>query len=230
MPLRVAAVTLVAFMASAVLHAAGQTVTFRGADGRVVQGTVFEASRRPAPAVVLVPMLGRARTDWERVGDALADAGLTALAIDLPATQAPHAQELEGWHTVVGAAVTYLSSRPDVRASAIGVAGASLGATLAAVAAASDGRIRALALVSPSLEYRGVRMEGPMREFGSRPALLIASLHDPYAARSARTLAADAPGPREIRWAETAAHGSVLLARDPDSSAALVAWFRQLLD
>src|SRR5690606_25050830 len=111
----------------------------------------------------------------------------------------------------------FLASQPgEVRPGAIGLAGASLGANLAAVAAAGDGLIRSIALVSPSLDYRGVRIEGAMRQYGGRPALLVASQHDPYAARSVRELAEDAPGPRQIRWSEVTAHGTVLLQRDPD--------------
>jgi hypothetical protein len=68
-----------------------------------------------------------------------------------------------------------------------------------------------------------------MRQYGARPALLMASLHDPYAARSARELAKDAPGPRELRWSETTAHGTLLLAQDADLVRALVEWFQRTL-
>jgi acetyl esterase/lipase len=179
---------------------------------------------------VLVPMLGRPKDDWQEVGQRLADANITALAIDLRGQSLPaQAAELTGWNTDVVAAVVYLVSRPEVRASAIGVAGASLGANLAAVAAASDSRIRSLALVSPSLDYRGVRIESAMRQYGARPALLMASLGDPYAARSVRELAQDPPGIRELAWASTAAHGTVLLAREPDTVRRLVEWFQRTL-
>jgi dienelactone hydrolase len=180
--------------------------------------------------VVLVPMLGRSKDDWQAVADRLADANITALAIDLPGLGYPgDAQSLGAWHADIIAAVTFLSGRPDVRASSIGVAGASLGANLAAVAAAADSRLRSLALVSASLDYRGVRIEGALRQYGGRPALLLASVRDPYAMRSARELAKDAPGIREMRWSEVTAHGTALLSRDPDMAATLVEWFRRTL-
>ena len=68
-----------------------------------------------------------------------------------------------------------------------------------------------------------------MRQYGARPALLAASLKDPYAARSARTLAHEPPGLRELRWSDEAAHGTELLARDPDLGRALVEWFQRTL-
>jgi dienelactone hydrolase len=210
--------------------AAGRPVSFRTADGRVVNAMISEAGQRPAPAVVLVPMLGRNKDDWQQLADRLADANITALAIDLPGQALPgDGAALSAWHADIIAAVNYLSSRSDVRASSIGVAGASLGANLAVLAGAADSRIQSLALVSPSLDYRGVRIETPLRQYGSRPAMLLASLRDPYSIRSARTLADDAPGIREVRSSETAAHGTLLLSRDPEMAFALVEWFRRTL-
>jgi alpha-beta hydrolase superfamily lysophospholipase len=212
-------------------RAQDRIVPLRLSDGRMISALWMEAQNRPAAAVVLVPMLGRPRDEWQTVGQRLVDANINALAVDLPAAALPQNQaELARWNEVVTAAVAYLTAHPsDVRAGAIGVAGASLGANLAAVAAAEDARISSLALVSPSLDYRGVRIESALAAYGPRPALLMASVQDPYSARSVRTLATDAPGLREVRWSSAAAHGTVLLSRDPELSAALVEWFQRTL-
>ena len=212
-------------LAQGVVVGAGRVVTFRAPDGRTLNALAMDASARPAPAVVLVPMLGRPKDDWQAVAQRLADANITALAIDLPGQYGP----TSGWHTDVLAAVAYLASRPEIRRDAIGVAGASLGANLAVLAASGDPRIRSLALVSPSLDYRGVRIESAMQQYGGRPALLMASLRDPYAARSVRALAAEPPGLREVKWSETIAHGTALLAREPDLVRTLVEWFQRTL-
>jgi dienelactone hydrolase len=211
-------------------YAQGRAVTFRADDGHTVTGFLVEANQRPAPAVVLVGMLGRPKEDWQATAERLAAANITALAIDLRGRFMPEdAKAAAAWATDVTAAVGFLVNRADVRAWAIGVVGASLGANLAALAAAADPRVRSLALVSPSLDYRGVRIEAALRQFAERPALLMASLRDPYAARSARELAIDAPGVRELQWAETAAHGTQLLAREPDLIRGLVEWFQRTL-
>jgi carboxymethylenebutenolidase len=229
-PRAAAALALVLLVFAPGLRAAGHGVTFRSDDGRTVNGWLVEANQRPAPAVVLVPMLGRSRDDWQGAADRLADANITALAIDLPGQVAPEdPRDLAGWASVINGAIGYLSARPDIRAGSLAVAGASLGANLAAIAAAGDPRVRSLALISPSLDYRGVRIETAMRQYGERPALLVASVRDPYAARSVRELATGAPGLREMQWAETPAHGTVLLAREPDLTRSLVEWFRRTL-
>jgi dienelactone hydrolase len=213
------------------LVAAGHIVTFPAAAGRMVTGLMIDARDRPAPAVVLVPMLGRPKDDWQAVAQRLADANINALAIDLPGTVLPEdPAELMRWPETISAAVAYLAGRPsEVRAGAIGVAGASLGANLVLVAAAADAGIRSIALLSPSLDYRGVRVETPMMQYGARPALLMASVHDPYAARSVRTLAQNPSGLRDVRWSSVPAHGTLLLSRDAELVGSLVEWFQRTL-
>ena len=79
-------------IAGARIDAAGRVVTFRAFDGRTITGLLMEAGNRPAPAVVLVPMLGRPKDDWQSVAQRLADANITALAIDLPGLNLPSDQ------------------------------------------------------------------------------------------------------------------------------------------
>jgi dienelactone hydrolase len=223
-------VVAVLFVLQPPAEAAGRAVTFRAGDGRTLSGLLMEADQRPAPAVVLVPMLGRPKDDWQAVAQKLADANITALAIDLPGMTAPEdPKDLARWSEDIRAAIAYLVSRPEVRAGSIGVAGASLGGSLAVLEASGDATVRSVALISPSLDYRGVRIEAAMRAYGARPALLVASAHDPYAARSTRELAQDTQGRRDIRWSEVAAHGTVLLSRDPDLVRSLVEWFQGTL-
>ena len=222
---------LCALLISDAVEAAGRLVTFHAADGRMLTGLFMEADDRPAPAVILVPMLGRSKDDWQGVAQRLADANINALALDLPALSLPtDPEELLAWHEDIRAAVAFLAGRPaDIRPGAVGLAGASLGANLAVIAAAADTSVRSIALVSPSLDYRGVRIDAPLRQYGARPALLMASLLDPYSARSVRELVQDAPGPREVRWSSVLAHGTVLLSRDPDLVQSLVEWFQLTL-
>lgn len=226
--MRASVLALLAVLVAAAAVAAPRPVSFRAPDGRTINAIVNEAAVRPAPAVVLVPMLGRPKEDWQAAGQRLADANITALLIDLPGQTAPgDAEALGAWHRDIRAAIDYLFSRGDVRS--VGVAGASLGGNLAAVEAAADERVRSLVIVSPSLDYRGIRIEGPMRQYGARPALLIAGRQDFYAARSARELASEPPGIRELQWSDLAAHGTALLSREPDLVRALVEWFQRTL-
>jgi hypothetical protein len=89
--------------------------------------------------------------------------------------------------------------------------------------------VRSIALLSPGLDYRGLRIEGAMKKYGGRPAMLVGSTKDPYAWRSIRLLATIGPGTREVRLSDIVAHGTVLLARDQELMSALVDWFRRTL-
>ena len=62
--------------------AAQRRVMLRADDGGAVAGAYYEPSRRPAPAIVLLHMLGRSHADWDSAAEDLADAGFAVLALD----------------------------------------------------------------------------------------------------------------------------------------------------
>jgi len=219
--------------------ASARTVSMRTEDGVAIAGTFYDAGRGPAPAVILLHMLTRSRADWDAVASRLADAGLHALAIDfrghggssaVPPSLAGGDPDLTRLVLDVRAARTLLVARSDlVVASAIGIAGASLGANVAILAAAADPAVRSLALLSPGLDYRSLRTDAALRKYGGRPALLLAGSNDPYALRSAKELAAGGGGIREIRILENAGHGTTMLKGDHDLGGVLVDWFQRTL-
>lgn len=213
--------------------AASQRVNFRADDGTTIAATWYEPSSRPAPAVILVHMLHRTRRDWDQVASRLASEGVGALAIDLrghgdSSGSAPAPDGYAALTLDIRAARRYLAGRSDVRPGRVGIAGASLGANLAALHAADDPSVGSLALLSPSLDYRGLRIENAVRKF-QHPTLLVASDDDPYASRSARELEKAGSGMRERIVVNRAGHGTVMLGRDADLARRLVDWFRRTL-
>jgi alpha-beta hydrolase superfamily lysophospholipase len=226
-----------AFIRTAI-DAAPQRVTLRTDDGVTLSGTWYEPSAHPAPAVILVHMLHRTRRDWESLAVRLASEGIGALALDLRG----HGESGDGVHPSgedpqpyapmlldVKAARRFLAVRSDVQQTRVGIAGASIGANLAALQASADGTIASLALLSPSLDYRGLRIEQAVRKMTNRPILLVASDDDAYAARSSRELQKAGTGIRQLMVLSHAGHGTTMLARDPDLVRALVDWFRRTL-
>lgn len=218
--------------------AAATRVTFRTDDGVMLAGTWYEPSSRPAAAVIFVHMLHRSRRDWEAIAQRFASEGIGALAIDLRG----HGESPGGVAAADGgqadysslvldlkAARRHLSQRGDIQQTRVGIVGASLGANLAVLEASGDASVASLALLSPSLDYRGLRIEASLRKFGERPALLVASDDDPYALRSVRDLQKAGGGTREILVLKQAGHGTSMLARDADLVRALVDWFRRTL-
>jgi alpha-beta hydrolase superfamily lysophospholipase len=226
----VAALLTMLVAADARALAAGRPVVLQSADGTPLTGVIFEAAMRPAPAVVLVHMLGRSKDEWLRFGERLQDEGVTALAIDLRGhgSSGGNGSELQAMVDDVRAAVQWLNARPTVRPAATAIVGASLGANLAALAAVDNSAVAAVALLSPSLDYRGVRLDpAVMKRLGDRPVWLAASVEDPYALRTLKELVVDG-GNREQHLARTRAHGTHLL-NDPDTPRALLDWLKRRL-
>ena len=223
---------LLGVLLAAPVEAAGSPVRFVSTDGTTLTGEFFEAANRPSPGVVLVHMLSRHKGDWRGLPDRIRDAGITALTIDLRGHggSSGSAADLKEMIQDVRAAVRWLASRANVRPDAIAIVGASLGASLALLAAAELPQVRAIGLLSPSLDYRGLRTDtGLVKRLGSRSLWLAASIDDPLALRTLRDFAAESSGPREQMVSSAAAHGTMLLDRDGDVFRGLVDWLRRSL-
>jgi alpha-beta hydrolase superfamily lysophospholipase len=223
---------------AALVHPIGafsQRVTFRTDDGATIVATWFEPAIRPAPAVILVHMLGRSRHDWDDFASRLSSNGIGALAIDLRGhgdsvltDAAAAATDYSVMLNDLKAARRFLASRFDGRPSRIGLAGASLGANLAALEAAADPSVASVALLSPSLDYRGLRIEAAVRKIGDRPVLLVSSDDDGYARRSSAELQKTGTK-REALNLIGAGHGTNMLSRSEELADALIDWFRRTL-
>jgi alpha-beta hydrolase superfamily lysophospholipase len=218
--------------------ARSQRVTVRTDDGLSLAATWYEPATPPAPAVILVHMLNRSRREWDALGQRLASENIGALAIDLrghgesPGSGTTTDGSEPGYSSMVldvKAARRFLAQRAEVHQTRVGIAGASIGANLAALEASGDTTIASLALLSPSLDYRGLRIEAAVRKLGARPVLLVASDDDPYASRTVRELQKSGGGVRELLVLKQAGHGTSMLARDPDLVRTLVDWFRRTL-
>ena len=219
-------------LASPSAEAAGTRVSLPSGDGVVIAGEFYEAASRPAPAVLLVHMLSRSHADWGALAERIRDAGITALAIDLRGhgQSSGSAQDLQAMVGDVRAAALWLSTRPNVRGDQVAIVGASLGASLALLAVVNVPQVRAIALLSPSLDYRGLRTDNALiKRLGARSIWLAASDQDPLALRSLRDIAAEPSGPREQHVSSALAHGTVLLDRDGDLARSLVDWLRRSL-
>jgi dienelactone hydrolase len=212
-----------------------QRVTIRTDDGVSLAATWYEPATR-APAVIFVHMLHKTRHDWDAVASRLAAEGIGALAIDLRGHGESSGTLPEGeagdyaaFVKDVNAARRYLASRSDVQPSRIGIAGASIGANLAVLEASTDASVVSLALLSPSTDYRGLRIDAAMKKYAARAAMFVASDDDAYASRSVKELQKAGGGMREVLVLHHAGHGTMMLAGDPDLARSLVDWFHRTL-
>lgn len=215
-------------------------VRLRTSDGWSLSASYTKAG---APAVILLHGLAAGKSEWEPLVKALAERGVSSLAVDLRGHgtgSGPKGQK--SWREFVDmgpdgewarmandplAAAEYLRAKGH---AAIGVLGASLGANAAFAAAAGEKRFKIAVLMSPGAEYQGLRAPEQASRYGTRPLLLMAAPDDPYAFRTVellRGLRLAAKLPASVIEAPSG-HGAQML-RDPESLKRLAVWIHEHL-
>jgi carboxymethylenebutenolidase len=207
-----------------------QSVVIAGAAGLSLRGIYFAASASPAPGVLLLHMYAGSKAEWIDFARSLQATGISALAIDLRGHGETGGDE--DWALAaqdVALAYAWLAGQEGVSPDRLGIAGASIGANLALVEAAGEPSVRAIALLSPGLDYFRVRIDGLIEQYGDRPSLLIASEEDQYSAEAVRILAALAPGEAELVLYANAGHGTAMFDRQPDLAEKLLGFLARAL-
>jgi pimeloyl-ACP methyl ester carboxylesterase len=207
------------------LGLAATTVPLQTVDGKHLSALV-ERSPQSTKGVVLVHMDGRTSADWSAMAARLAKSQMTAIAPDLrghgksktdtptlgDADYAAMVQDLE-------ASVAWLRKNGAKEVSCVG---ASLGANLCLALAARDPSIVNLVLLSPGLNYHGVK--ATMDGYGDRPVLFVASSGDTYGAKTVGILEQKAIGQHHSEIYEGAAQGTKMLSAEASLEGTIVSW------
>jgi pimeloyl-ACP methyl ester carboxylesterase len=208
-----------------------EEVLLPGAEGLMLHGTWRGAGGEAGPAVLLLSMYGGRRQDWEAVATSLQQAGFASLALDLRGQG--DTGGTEDWTLAVddvAAAQDWLAARAEVDPQRRGTVGASIGANLALSHAARHPDVRAVALLSPGLDYFRVTIEGLMGLYGDRPILLVASEKDGYSAEAVRTLSEGAEGQAELVVYPGGAHGTEMFFTQSSLLDTLLEFLRSSLE
>jgi alpha-beta hydrolase superfamily lysophospholipase len=177
-----------------------ERVSFTTSDGVTVVGHFIPAKKLRAPGLLLLHMLGRDRHTFDSLLEPLRAAGFALFAIDFrghgESTVGPAGtlnwedfKEKE-WQTIandVEAAVETLKKRRGVDPESLAIVGASVGANAALIAGAADPSIKSLVLLSPGLDYRGIKTSA-ISNVGA-PTMIISATGDSYSFDSSKTLA-----------------------------------------
>jgi dienelactone hydrolase len=196
-----------------------KAVSFEASDGRRVSGK-FTPAGRHAPAVVLLHEIRGGMDQFDSFLPVLHDAGFATLAYTSRAelSETDRLPDLEG-------AVRWLRSRPGVDGSRIGVVGASIGASTAAVAIADAERrrLRAAVALSPpdTPDIFALQDKGRYRP---HDVLFVSDKREASAVENARPGAVRS----KAMVAPGAGHGVELLPL-PSVRDAVVGWLRDRL-
>jgi dienelactone hydrolase len=216
-------------------------ITLETADGYAVRASLYRVSNPNTPGLIFVHMLGASRQDWDAFARRAQREGIMSIAFDMRG----HGESTKRGND----RVSYRSFAPadwsnvvqDVSAAKkalleagadpenIAAVGASIGANLALTYAAGDEQIQALVLLSPGIEYHGVKALTAIDAYGNRPILLMTATGDAYSAQSCIALRAAARGQCEIREYDGGAHGTDLLDSHTQCGEQILLWLRPII-
>lgn len=219
----------------------GQPCPMTTQDGVKLAGTLYPSRGEKPPGIVLVHMLGGTREGWEPFALQAQRRGYVCVAFDLRGhgeSTTRHGDTiayreftprdwLDAVHDIDAAKQALIAYGADP--GNLAVAGASIGANLALIYALDHQDVAALVLVSPGLEYHGVKTQKPIAHYGRRPVLLLAAEGDSYSAASCAELKRSAPGLCELREYRGAAHGTDLIAANPAALEQILLWLKPII-
>ncbi len=223
-----------------------QRVELKTQDSVAIIGDYYAPSQASARGLLLLHMMPADRTSWRAFAEKVQRAGWHVLAVDLRG----HGQSQggpDGYKNFSDA--EHQASRFDVEAGVeflkealrsrfqrdsgngeLYLGGASIGANLALQYLAEHADVKAAFLLSPGLDYRGVKTESEARALKpGQSVYFAASRDDQYSADTIQKLSGVTPvGVRkEIKLFETAGHGTTIFEREPQFMDIVVSWLQQ---
>jgi pimeloyl-ACP methyl ester carboxylesterase len=200
-------------------------VQFAAPDGLVIASTLYPAPVRPAPTVLLLHMAGSNRTAWNPLAQQLQATGFNVVAIDLRGHgDTGGAVDWVKAQQDISAVLTQLNTLPGVDRQRIFIVGASIGANLGLNICAVTLNCKAAVLLSPALDYQGIKTADAMARYAGRPILIVASRNDALGGADSTTLDKLAQGEHKLQIYDGSGHGTTLLSAHPDLIVLIVEW------
>jgi dienelactone hydrolase len=179
-----------------------QIIKFESADKVEIIGTFYESPKENSPAVLLLHQWGSTRKSYEVFAKQLQKQGFGVLAIDGRGfgesvktadgkiiSPSRNDEAIKAMKIDVDNAFNFLAKQKNVDAARVGIVGASYGSSLALIYAAENKQVKAVALLSPGINYFGnLPTEPAAKTFGIRPLLLVAADDDKESVETVRKL------------------------------------------
>jgi len=208
-------------------------------DGLVLKGALYlpDGAKEARPVVILLPMMANDRKSWGDFPKKLSTAGYAVLALD----QRGHGEsvwqgkqkkvfskftnsEFAKMVTDLDAVLAALPKQKKVDVTRVAIYGASIGANVALVYASAHPEVKAVALLSPGMDYKGITISDAAVSYDNRAALIVAAEKDGYSALSARKLADKMGAPAALKIYEGKEHGTRLFSEQKDFGQFLFDW------
>lgn len=217
-------------------------ISFQTTDRVTIVGD-WDAPSGATRAVLLLHMMPATRVSWAPLSQALNAAGFATLAIDLrghgDSVTLRQAQgdirlnyknfsdaEHQASRLDIDAAVNFLKLKGFAENN-IAFIGASIGANLSLDALYRYNSTSRAVLLSPGLDYRGVKTESPMRQLGAHQKVwIVAAEGDEYSTKSSVTLQQLQKETATVTIFKGSDHGTTLFSSQPNLVPDIVKFFR----
>lgn len=209
-------------------------IELKASDNVVIVGDYYAPALASAKGLLLLHMMPADRTSWKAFAEKMQALGWHVLAIDLrghgESQGGPNGyrsfsdEEHQASRHDVEAGVEFLKSK-DVDELYLG--GASIGANLALQYLAEHSEAKAAFLLSPGLDYRGVKTETLTQNLKPNQSVYyVASSEDAYSVQSTRKLfdQTGAGVKKEIKFFENAGHGTTIFEKEPQFMDEVAVW------
>ncbi|MBI4970944.1 MAG: alpha/beta fold hydrolase [Candidatus Omnitrophica bacterium] len=214
-----------------------QNIHLQTRDGMSLAGS-FDEVPDGKGTVILVHMLNHDRKSWADFSKFLNQNGWNTLSIDLRGHgESRGADQTVDWKNFskedfskmiqdIDGAFQWLEQNAAQDAQKVILVGASIGANLSMAYAGENPKISGVVLLSPGMDYRGVKPKRSVMQFRDRPLLFVASSEDTFSMRSTDFLYQLAPTPKkELIKLNAKGHGTEMLAGEPDLKTKIVEFF-----
>ncbi len=178
--------------------------------------------------IILLHMLRRDRNDWNEFAQLLQSKGYSVISIDLRG----HGESDGNWNEF--SERDFNNMVLDVKAtkellaekgiSSFSIIGASIGANTALNYAVTDSEVKTVILLSPGLNYRGIKTEENIKNF-KNPILIIVSEEDAGSFESSKKLHELATGTKELKIYQNAGHGTNMFVKE-DLAGTVIEWLK----
>lgn len=220
-----------------------EVINFKTSDGVIIVGDFYKTDNPKSPAVLLLHMMPADRFSWKEFAQKLREAGFQSLAIDLRGHGESRDEDGKTLNYRNFSDSEHQSSKIDVREAIkflnekgiklenISIIGASIGANLALDFAVEHNEIKAVVLLSPGLNYRGILTElsaKNLRGDKGQVIFMAAAIGDEYSADSVKKLSEIIPAnvQKEVKILEGKAHGTDMLKENSDLENEIINWLK----
>ena len=200
-------------------------IKFESAGKVEIFGKYLAPPKPGSPAVLLLHQWQSSRKAYDAFGEQMQGKGFAVLAIDgrgfgesvkttdgetIPVSRDDEA--VAAMKTDVAKAVEWLAKQPDIDPKRIGIVGASYGSSIGLMHAAENKDIKAMALLSPGLNYFGnMPTEPAIKSYGDRALLMVAAEDDKAATNTVKKLKeAGANDKYEVKIYPRGGHGTAM--------------------